>query len=155
MCIRDRDCTATRVVDVDDADADGTADGGARTDVLRVEASLPPPRHPPVRLAAVTLTRTTTHEYVGAQPAASTNAKKSPSLPPPPLDVRGVAVVTGEDVDALARAWLARAARCAADALPATVDACSADEVPFPFPCLLYTSPSPRDKRQSRMPSSA
>ena len=23
------------------------------------------------------------------------------------------------------------------------------------FPCLLYTSPSPRDKRQSRMPSSA
>ena len=25
----------------------------------------------------------------------------------------------------------------------------------FPSPCLLYTSPSPRDKRQSRMPSSA
>ena len=26
----------------------------------------------------------------------------------------------------------------------------------FPYhPCLLYTSPSPRDKRQSRMPSSA
>ena len=24
-----------------------------------------------------------------------------------------------------------------------------------PCPCLLYTSPSPRDKRQSRMPSSA
>ena len=24
-----------------------------------------------------------------------------------------------------------------------------------PFTCLLYTSPSPRDKRQSRMPSSA
>ena len=24
-----------------------------------------------------------------------------------------------------------------------------------PFSCLLYTSPSPRDKRQSRMPSSA
>ena len=24
-----------------------------------------------------------------------------------------------------------------------------------PNPCLLYTSPSPRDKRQSRMPSSA
>ena len=23
------------------------------------------------------------------------------------------------------------------------------------YPCLLYTSPSPRDKRQSRMPSSA
>ena len=26
---------------------------------------------------------------------------------------------------------------------------------PEPTPCLLYTSPSPRDKRQSRMPSSA
>ena len=26
---------------------------------------------------------------------------------------------------------------------------------PKPIPCLLYTSPSPRDKRQSRMPSSA
>ena len=25
----------------------------------------------------------------------------------------------------------------------------------FPATCLLYTSPSPRDKRQSRMPSSA
>ena len=25
----------------------------------------------------------------------------------------------------------------------------------FPYICLLYTSPSPRDKRQSRMPSSA
>ena len=27
--------------------------------------------------------------------------------------------------------------------------------IPECFPCLLYTSPSPRDKRQSRMPSSA
>ena len=26
---------------------------------------------------------------------------------------------------------------------------------PYDSPCLLYTSPSPRDKRQSRMPSSA
>ena len=25
----------------------------------------------------------------------------------------------------------------------------------WPYDCLLYTSPSPRDKRQSRMPSSA
>ena len=25
----------------------------------------------------------------------------------------------------------------------------------YPYTCLLYTSPSPRDKRQSRMPSSA
>ena len=33
----------------------------------------------------------------------------------------------------------------------------SLDFIPQPFPltCLLYTSPSPRDKRQSRMPSSA
>ena len=28
-------------------------------------------------------------------------------------------------------------------------------ETDLPKPCLLYTSPSPRDKRQSRMPSSA
>ena len=28
-------------------------------------------------------------------------------------------------------------------------------EVEAEAPCLLYTSPSPRDKRQSRMPSSA
>ena len=28
-------------------------------------------------------------------------------------------------------------------------------EPTYPYPCLLYTSPSPRDKRQSRMPSSA
>ena len=26
---------------------------------------------------------------------------------------------------------------------------------PFPYACLLYTSPSPRDQRGSRMPSSA
>ena len=29
------------------------------------------------------------------------------------------------------------------------------DDQPVPLSCLLYTSPSPRDKRQSRMPSSA
>ena len=29
------------------------------------------------------------------------------------------------------------------------------DEKEVPYICLLYTSPSPRDKRQSRMPSSA
>ena len=28
-------------------------------------------------------------------------------------------------------------------------------KAPEPWACLLYTSPSPRDKRQSRMPSSA
>ena len=26
---------------------------------------------------------------------------------------------------------------------------------PLPYPCLLYTSPSPRDRTRSRMPSSA
>ena len=31
----------------------------------------------------------------------------------------------------------------------------NADEVVEAISCLLYTSPSPRDKRQSRMPSSA
>ena len=29
------------------------------------------------------------------------------------------------------------------------------DQLRIPTGCLLYTSPSPRDKRQSRMPSSA
>ena len=29
------------------------------------------------------------------------------------------------------------------------------DKPPYQYVCLLYTSPSPRDKRQSRMPSSA
>ena len=28
-------------------------------------------------------------------------------------------------------------------------------ELVFPLPCLLYTSPSPRDRQKSRMPSSA
>ena len=36
------------------------------------------------------------------------------------------------------------------------VGSVDAGSVSFPSsPCLLYTSPSPRDKRQSRMPSSA
>ena len=41
---------------------------------------------------------------------------------------------------------------------PAAEDAEVQEPVPDPDPpkaCLLYTSPSPRDKRQSRMPSSA
>ena len=32
---------------------------------------------------------------------------------------------------------------------------CAPLDASMQFPCLLYTSPSPRDKRQSRMPSSA
>ena len=48
---------------------------------------------------------------------------------------------------------------------PSSVDLTLADSFSWPAPkqdqivlgeaCLLYTSPSPRDKRQSRMPSSA
>ena len=35
------------------------------------------------------------------------------------------------------------------------IGAAHALEIPMISGCLLYTSPSPRDKRQSRMPSSA
>ena len=38
--------------------------------------------------------------------------------------------------------------------VPGTTDAAVEKHVPV-WTCLLYTSPSPRDKRQSRMPSSA
>ena len=34
-------------------------------------------------------------------------------------------------------------------------DGTVAVSIPWSYTCLLYTSPSPRDKRQSRMPSSA
>ena len=37
----------------------------------------------------------------------------------------------------------------------AVIDLINNSENPSDFTCLLYTSPSPRDKRQSRMPSSA
>ena len=36
-----------------------------------------------------------------------------------------------------------------------TLKKCLGSELSKPKSCLLYTSPSPRDKRQSRMPSSA
>ena len=38
---------------------------------------------------------------------------------------------------------------------PNTIYIDSGDYFSGPYVCLLYTSPSPRDKRQSRMPSSA
>jgi len=41
----------------------------------------------------------------------------------------------------------------AAENVPAMLN--HADNETLPMYCLLYTSPSPRDKRQSRMPSSA
>ena len=41
------------------------------------------------------------------------------------------------------------------DALPGEIVAIQADVSNQKDCCLLYTSPSPRDKRQSRMPSSA
>ena len=45
----------------------------------------------------------------------------------------------------------------AADAVttPTDTDTVTPDGAPETTACLLYTSPSPRDKRQSRMPSSA
>ena len=61
----------------------------------------------------------------------------------------------GTALDALCGELLAVASRdpagCVADvdAAPSPVDAAALRD------CLLYTSPSPRDKRQSRMPSSA
>ena len=42
---------------------------------------------------------------------------------------------------------------CVADG--ACIDACPVEVFEWIDTCLLYTSPSPRDKRQSRMPSSA
>ena len=47
------------------------------------------------------------------------------------------------------------------DVMPSAKDALPGRDKEMPVPdkhyvnCLLYTSPSPRDKRQSRMPSSA
>ena len=41
------------------------------------------------------------------------------------------------------------------DYLDAPVINCSGKDVPMPYACLLYTSPSPRDRTRSRMPSSA
>ena len=38
---------------------------------------------------------------------------------------------------------------------PWTLDTCFTERLSLTGNCLLYTSPSPRDKRQSRMPSSA
>ena len=99
------------------------------------------PRRRPARRGVALAATTPRRSPRGGDPHADGDAvgrsrrlrRTRPSLPPPPpLDVRAVAVVTGEDVDALARAWLARAARCAADALPATVAACGR-KVPFPF----------------------
>ena len=41
------------------------------------------------------------------------------------------------------------------EVLDAILKANDEDRTPYGNDCLLYTSPSPRDKRQSRMPSSA
>ena len=40
-------------------------------------------------------------------------------------------------------------------ALRQVLDAAMDRELPLDRPCLLYTSPSPRDRQKSRMPSSA
>ena len=41
------------------------------------------------------------------------------------------------------------------DSARAVANACSKNPYPPSIPCLLYTSPSPRDTNPSRMPSSA
>ena len=61
---------------------------------------------------------------------------------------RACRLPAGEDDDGAAAALEAAAEAAERDAVAAEL-AAAADA------CLLYTSPSPRDKRQSRMPSSA
>ena len=72
--------------------------------------------------------------------------------------VEGPAIAVAEDLLADAAAAVAAAAPAVAEAAPA-VAAVAVDTAPATRSrsnsCLLYTSPSPRDKRQSRMPSSA
>ena len=59
-------------------------------------------------------------------------------------DVSDVLIDVGEDVEAEARSNVDR-----------DFDIKIQSKLTSPTTCLLYTSPSPRDKRQSRMPSSA
>ena len=76
----------------------------------------------------------------------------------------GVVRVSGPEVPAIAKAVTGQqlTARSAmylpfVDASGNTIDQGIAlrFDAPHSYTCLLYTSPSPRDKRQSRMPSSA
>ena len=104
-------CTATRV-----GDGDGALRGDVDARLLRVEASVP--GDAAVRAMTVTFTYT----------AKTAGAGETSSIPLQyviPFDVSAVSVVTKEDIDGLAWAWLARAARCRADSVPAVTDACA------------------------------
>ena len=69
--------------------------------------------------------------------------------------------LVGNAIDGEKELVIERTGTCAPDAptptiLPSgTLYFVAVNALGAPYPCLLYTSPSPRDKRQSRMPSSA
>ena len=104
-------CTATRV-----GDGDGALRGDVDARLLRVEASVPGD----AAVRAITVTNTYTAKTAGAGETSSI-----PLQYVLPFDVSAVSVVTKEDIDGLAWAWLARAARCRADSVPAVTDACA------------------------------
>ena len=62
---------------------------------------------------------------------------------------------TARDLSGLATPLFPRQAETQTFANSKPLPAGAPDAIPEPNVCLLYTSPSPRDKRQSRMPSSA
>ena len=73
-----------------------------------------------------------------------------PADPDKPADVRGVAEIAAGDI-ATAIKFCRQASATSRRAMYALGRAYAADRQT----CLLYTSPSPRDMRRSRMPSSA
>ena len=120
-------CTATRV-----GDGDGALRGDVDARLLRVEASVP--GDAAVRAITVTFTYT----------AKTADAGETSSIPLQyvlPFDVAAVSVVTKEDIDGLAWAWLARAARCRADSVPAVTDACAENFFAKNFPSGASTLP--------------
>ena len=65
----------------------------------------------------------------------------------------GIAI--GQELDPGQNAWLPKYAKQKNAPKPGDMLLNTDDEPDLSEGCLLYTSPSPRDKRQSRMPSSA
>ena len=118
-------CTATRV-----GDGDGALRGDVDARLLRVEASLP--RAEAVRAMTVTSTYTA---------KKTSSASSIPLQYVLPFDVAAVSVVTKDDIDGLAWAWLARAARCRADSVPAVTDACAENFFAKNFPSGASTLP--------------